>query len=194
MKKLLLSLLLTVLIFTLSACGSSELKEELNRLNTLQNYSVFTTLEIGDETFSSVVRKDRDFLHFQSDFEQFIMAKLNDRYYVYSQPALGQWRREEIHRNDFFTDTNFVAPTEHLRASWFEYDEGIWRLKERYYNRFLRHPFFDEFEVDPIFMFFIEFSEDGAFWYLSYGLENEVVVLTAVFFDYGNTSIVVPNV
>ncbi|MFU8787155.1 MAG: hypothetical protein ACNA7U_07870, partial [Candidatus Izemoplasmataceae bacterium] len=179
MKKLFVLTVLMLLTLTLSACANSELQSTLRKINRAQNYSVVTNLEMPGATYGSVVKKDNDFLAFSSDFEQFIMAKLDNKYYVYTPITSNAWTRTQIDEDDFINDTNFVAPINHLKASWFTEDEGVWRLKENRYDDFLDHEFFSNYQVDQIHSFVIEVSDSGIYWFLSYTLNNELISMSA---------------
>jgi hypothetical protein len=195
MKKFLLIALLFTITLTLSACGEKDLRDTINKLNDSDNYSVVTETQLNQQKFNAVALRANNKLAYSSDFEQFLMEKDGDQYFLYTPITQATWNKREINEDDFFLDTNFIVPTDHLKARWFTFNDGAYFLDESHYDDFLDHEFFHDFDIDELYEMAIEIAEDGGVYYfMQFKQGEDIVNISAIFYDFDITTVTKPNV
>lgn len=195
MKKLLLITLLLTLTLFLSACGEKDLRDTIDKLNDSTNYSIVTETALNQQKFNAIAVRDGNKLSYSSDFEQFIMERDGNQYFLYTPITQSSWNRREITEDDFFLNTNFIVPTDHLKARWFTFEDGAYFLDEDHYEDFLDHEFFNEFDIDELIEMAIEINEDGGIYYfMQFKQGEDIVNISAIYYDFGITTVSMPNV
>ncbi|MFP4287348.1 MAG: hypothetical protein ACLFRI_06565 [Candidatus Izemoplasmataceae bacterium] len=194
MKKLILLALLFTLSLSLSACGDKDLRDTIKKLNDSDNYSLVTETQLNQQKFNAVALREGDRLGYSSDFEEFIMERDQDRFFIYTPITQSSWNKREIDEDDFFLNTNFIVPTDHLKARWFTYEDGAYFLDESHYDDYLDHEFFHDFDIDELYEMAIEIGDDGIYYFIQFKQGNDVINISAIFYDYDQTAVSMPNV
>ncbi len=148
MKKTILLFSMFMLIFTLSACGrSSDLEKALNDLEEAHSYTVYTripTTYFGPREIWQMREGDREYhlvvFREMVENEYFLIPK-EDGLYFYQPNQQGLWESEKI-PGDYFDDEDDAVDTGgdtvlDFDASWFEFDDEYYVLKEAYFEKFL---------------------------------------------------------
>ena len=197
MKKLTITLIFTVLLILTVGCNKrTSLEGMLKDIQDAESITVTTIVLLGHweddrfievDVFNSLVKKDNDksYLSF-SDVEIYSYFEDNQMYIIYVQNEEYSIETGEPLDND---EDSMLGLIKSLKASWFEYKDGVYVLKPEYY-----HEVIEEEAIEEIRSFEITIKGSTLTIVMESNLGGEGVIYEVRISSINSTTIELPNV